>query len=230
MSNYREDWVLDETVLPEDMNKIGQGLNIFEQTIKKIDDFFENGGDIDDGALSILTDSIRTNKKWIDFHNGKTGIYSPADHRIGLNADGKQVDLMTDSNMPRFEPFHDNEYCLGSENFRWKDMFLSGVSKSINHSGYSKLPNGLIMQWGLFIKEGDEAKTFEIFSPYPIAFPNGILSFVGTVGNADEFTNVRACDYYAEGWNHQFHIRSYTTGENSHTVTVARVNWIAIGC
>lgn len=29
----------------------------------------------------------------------------------------------------------------------WQDIFLSGVSKNIN--GYNKLPNGMLIQWGL---------------------------------------------------------------------------------
>lgn len=36
---------------------------------------------------------------------------------------------------------------IGSSNIPWDDIWLVGSSKTIN--GYSKLPNGLIMQWGV---------------------------------------------------------------------------------
>lgn len=35
---------------------------------------------------------------------------------------------------------------LGNSEWTWKDIFLSGLSKSTN--GYTKLPNGLLLQWG----------------------------------------------------------------------------------
>jgi len=52
------------------------------------------------------------------------------------------------------------------------DLNLPGVSKT--ESGYSKLPNGMILQWGLVTDDG-AVKTF------PIAFPNAGLAIVTSV-------------------------------------------------
>jgi phage-related tail fiber protein len=51
------------------------------------------------------------------------------------------------------------------------DLNLPGVSKTAN--GYTKLPNGMILQWGEVVDDG-ATKTF------PITFPNACLVIVGS--------------------------------------------------
>ena len=64
---------------------------------------------------------------------------------------------------------------------------LQGANQSIGTNGYQKLPGGLILQWGQAGTNGtgDTAVTF------PIAFPNGVRSFVmGTVGSGAGYMGV----------------------------------------
>lgn len=125
-------------------------------------------------------------------------------------------------------PWHNDIKTLGDANNRWKDIYLSGMSKDSN--GYTKLPNGMIMQWGTFRRHGAEARVFEIYPKYPIQFPNTCLTFIGTVGVEDAYTNTRQCSYYAIGNNNNsFKIRSYATGDYSETVETAYIQWMAIG-
>ena len=63
---------------------------------------------------------------------------------------------------------------LGEESTPWTDIYLNGVSKSDN--GYTKLPNGLIMQWATSnLPPTDETSIY-----LPISFPNEILSMYAT--------------------------------------------------
>lgn len=121
-----------------------------------------------------------------------------------------------------------NEQTIGLPGYPFKDIFLNGHSK--NPNGYTKLPNGLILQWGKMYKEGEEARSFEIYPNFPISFPNACLTFVCTVGGEDQFTNQRDMVYYAVALHQtQFKVRASSTGEYAHTVERAHIQWFAIG-
>ena len=73
-----------------------------------------------------------------------------------------------------FGSSHDLITNLGSDNKRWKDVWVGSYSK--NDNGYTKLPNGLIMQWAtLNLPPTDETSIY-----LPISFPNKILSMYAT--------------------------------------------------
>lgn len=56
---------------------------------------------------------------------------------------------------------------------RWPSAAEQGYSHSLNSAGWTKLPNGLIIQWGKTPVVHDERSTDIVF---PIAFPNKVLS------------------------------------------------------
>lgn len=56
---------------------------------------------------------------------------------------------------------------------RWPNAVEQGYSHSLNSTGWTKLPNGLIIQWGKTPVVHDERSTDIVF---PIAFPNKVLS------------------------------------------------------
>ena len=56
---------------------------------------------------------------------------------------------------------------------RWPNAVEQGYSHSLNSAGWTKLPNGLIIQWGKTPVVHDERSTDIVF---PIAFPNKVLS------------------------------------------------------
>lgn len=67
---------------------------------------------------------------------------------------------------------------LGSEELRTSSLFASSLSGG---SGYQKLPNGLIMQWGLTTSSSGSG---DVATSFPIAFPTAVRFinvFPGTV-------------------------------------------------
>ena len=56
---------------------------------------------------------------------------------------------------------------------RWPSAAEQGYSHSLNSSGWTKLPSGLILQWGKTPVIHDESTTNIVF---PIVFPNKVLS------------------------------------------------------
>ena len=73
------------------------------------------------------------------------------------------------------------------------DFYFGQYSK--NAIGYTKLPNGLILQWGNHqfldkVNEGVFESTYSVRMPisFPIAFPNKILSFSSTSDRVSVFS------------------------------------------
>lgn len=83
-------------------------------------------------------------------------------------------------NYTEFRPNQNNSINLGSNSFRWKDVYVGNFSKST--SGYTKLPNGMILQWvyGDWNQDGSTSRNF------PIAFPTACLSVTVTCKEANE--------------------------------------------
>ncbi len=102
---------------------------------------------------------------------------------------------------------------IGSGNYPISELWLGG--RSISENGYSKLPNGLIIQWGRRMVSQSSSGAYN----FPLAFPNDCLSIV-IAGN---YNSDR--DYYlragiVSGNSYQLH--SSSNSENLAT-------WIAIG-
>ena len=70
-----------------------------------------------------------------------------------------------------FRPMVDNALDLGSSNYKWKDIYLNGINKNTN--GYTKLPNGVILQWGS-VEARSPGVDYRV--NYPIRFPNKCIA------------------------------------------------------
>lgn len=69
----------------------------------------------------------------------------------------------------------------GSATLRYSN---ADFGKSFSANGYQRLPSGLIIQWGIANNSG-------IFTSYPVAFPNSVLSVaLGTWATAGTYTTV----------------------------------------
>ena len=95
------------------------------------------------------------------------------------------------------------------------DIYISGsYLKSTN--GYTKLPNGLIMQWGVLNDHIDGLITF------PIAFPNSVLHLSGNINNSSDSWGGNL--YFQRNSGSSF--RAVVLNRPTKTYTV---NWIALG-
>lgn len=103
----------------------------------------------------------------------------------------------------------------------------SGLINSKETNGYTKLPNGLILQWGRYsVASLNAAIYYDIF--YPITFPNKILSAMISISAHDSNGN-------AQGVNHRMDTSRLTQiqlklrAATDITYTNVIVFWVAIG-
>ena len=97
---------------------------------------------------------------------------------------------------------------------------LGQFPNSIGSSGYQKLPNGLILQWGYL------AATNGTFN-FPIAFPNAALSFFACNSNSQGAFVDNAYGYIVS--NTQFFIATKTSYPDSDTISNYPCTWLALG-
>ena len=120
---------------------------------------------------------------------------------------------------------NDNQNSIDAINNKLEEGFL--CSKNIN--GYSKLPNGLIIQWGNIDVNLSNATNTTVTVTYPIPFPNTALNVIvseknnnrtppGRYGTAGAILNAKTTFELAvcDAWN------------TAHT-GVVRTHWLAIG-
>lgn len=85
---------------------------------------------------------------------------------------GKNGDAYKDSFLrPVYSAYGAGSVNLGSPSIPWDDIYLKGSSKATN--GYTKLPNGFILQWG--VNAGLQTGWGTSF---PIAFPTACVTII----------------------------------------------------
>ena len=94
---------------------------------------------------------------------------------------------------------------LGSSDVLFGDLYLNGFNRASN--GYTKLPNGLILQWGKVNVYFGGGNNSYIYGLLPIAFSTIILSHQGicsgnsfTWGNSDLIVGVGSVDNRGVTW------------------------------
>lgn len=111
---------------------------------------------------------------------------------------------------------------LGSDDARWQELYLGNYSKSTN--GYTKLPNGFILQWGegVSIISGEESKVIN----FPIAFPNNCIGTICFIKEVAGYVPTRVS--IASDWNGLSNFRQTLTPIIEGSITVY-TRYIAIG-
>lgn len=115
-----------------------------------------------------------------------------------------------------FCPPSNNSTNLGSEVYKFKDLWLANYDRNTN--GYSKLPNGLIIQWGKVDKNASD-----IIVNFPIAFPNRLLYVSSSLL------------YDADMWSGRTYTQLYNNASfrlvhlEKHPTRPATPIWLAIG-
>ena len=102
------------------------------------------------------------------------------------------------------------------------DFYFGQYSKNTN--GYTKLPNGMIMQWGenVSIMRGEESKTIS----FPITFPNHCLGTLSFIKEVIGYVPTKA--RIASDWNEHSQFRQTVTVFGDESVTVY-TRFIAFG-
>lgn len=126
-----------------------------------------------------------------------------------------------------FGPYTDNTFELGSSNRKWKDVHINGVSK--NQNGYTKLTNGMIMQWGQIDITINQANNGAATATLPISFLTTIRSFNAICsgnsfgwGNSDIIVGNAGCSNKDIRW-------TCSTRNGSNVTGKVQITWTAIG-
>ena len=98
-------------------------------------------------------------------------------------------------------------------------VLLGDFAFGVSVNGYSRLPNGMIMQWGQMITNGFSQQAVS----YPITFPNSVFAVVATLENST--TAIGGVAVYG-GTNSGFDVGQSFTGGQSGGLDVF---WIATG-
>lgn len=102
---------------------------------------------------------------------------------------------------------------IGSGNYPVSELWLG--ERSINENGYSKLPNGLIIQWGRGMVNESNSGVYH----FPVSFPNDCFA-IGLSGSRNSNR-----DYFLR----MGRVSKSTYGQYSSSVEYNEVSWMAIG-
>ena len=199
--------------------KLAEAQNIIDTWTQ----FKNNGGEISGNLLAIqlATKSLSNNYRWVEeTHN--TGYKIISSNTNPSTGDWREEFIMAhDGFAPK------NDKVLGTSENPWKNIYLNGMYRS-TPNGYSKLPNGLIMQWGTWVRTASETNNSVTYTiTFPTSFPNTCLQIVpyasafATTGNwAPQNCASAISDYSTSDFKFKFS-----------TVTNIRneLKWIAIG-
>ena len=183
-------------------------LNTASSRASDWDTFKANGGTINGNltAVQLATKSPSNNYRWAEeTHN--TGYKIISSNTNPSTGDWREEFIMAyDGFAPK------NDKVLGTLENPWNDIFIKGVSK--NNNGYTKLPNGMILQWGEYYEGNLNHSTFF----FPISFPNKCISVqLTTVSTNKNYAAVKVAEY----------TNSQVTINNN--ICPVKYTWIAIG-
>ena len=128
------------------------------------------------------------------------------------------VVLTTENGKLQFRPWGDDKNVAecGTGSVGWADVWINGWSRS--STGYSKLTNSIIMQWGsLNVTQGTTGSV-----TFPLAFPNNCFVVELTSNYSNSYGHV---EHVNELSKTGFKINKY----NGNTTGLDTVFWLAIG-
>lgn len=181
--------------------------------LRSWEEFKTNGGEI--GGDITLSGLLKFNDN----------VYVKANNNeLALGSNGKNQVIM---NTTELRPTSNEVMNLGADLSRWKDLWLGDYSKNTN--GYTKLPNGLILQWGLAtIKTSSGGGKVEV--TYPISFPNSPLAQSTQIKNCgNDYTATRIVTI-GRAWRTGITILAQqVSGTIITDNTNCEIGWIALG-
>ena len=190
--------------------------NRLKQLVEDWNNFKSNGGEI--GGNVISKGYVKTSENF----------YSTGTNDVGLMSDTSGVKYSSVSKI--LYPTLNDTVSLGNSSLRWKDVYLTGVSKSTN--GYTKLPNGMIMQWGTVDMSIDQNSVVTQQVTLPVVYSNKILScFANAMWNNTDNSS---------GWTDNLITQCSTIAKSNITIVVRnlsetsgfktyKINWMTLG-
>lgn len=186
----------DLTDSPPDITVLNENFDIIDEklfaVIKAWEDFKANGGEVG-GSITLPSGSIENTKGTIKLvgNDGKQ-VYLSAQNSIVKGVPKCEIVLIKNDNNDGYELRPTNHgkdvTALGGQYHNFKDIWLSGFSKSAN--GYTKLPNGMILQWGtVTLPATTSSNTFSL----PLTFPITNLCAYVSIFDQGNISSSSAC-------------------------------------
>lgn len=120
---------------------------------RTVQEFFDNGGAIGGGYLGSFANGLVF---------GKDG------------APDSRVQTLCSGDINMFGPSVTKKVSLGYDTNSWKEAWIGSYSNAAN--GYTTLPNGFILQWGIVTDTISlNSASVNISIRFPISFPNNVL-------------------------------------------------------
>lgn len=189
--------------------------------------FKENGGDIN-GGLTVVGDNTA---------HRHVGGYNDKKYRIAIDNYGDfSIQKLSSSGDFLFNIIRDarNSDATGDMGFGCSNIYFGGYK--VNANGYTKLPNGLILQWGSVTDTiATNTGNNDITITFPVAFTNKTLmpitSFyasynTGNWSSIEVATNLRSDLTTAEKIVLRYNRKDTSTATSTGVYTI---NWYAIG-
>lgn len=142
--------------------------------IQPLTDLVADGGAIGTitlAPLSTVVDTISTSKDYLGINAGSNGIVVDGTANA-VRPSTTSMDTMT----------------IGTANYKFKDIFIGAHSGL--ETGYTKLPNGYILQWG---KAFVDTNTSTISITLPVAYTNRITNVTAIAGASGGGGNPIVC-------------------------------------
>ena len=227
LEDYNEAYMkIDEKVkeLKDKEAQLDTKLAEAQSIIDTWETFKNTGGEINgDIAIEKHLANLRIGDSFnIKTHDQNTELSSDWNKSIVLRVRSNATDSASHVRLNNVNFAGNGNMSLGEESTPWTNIYLKGVSKSQN--GYTKLPNGMIMQWGenVSIMRGDESKTIS----FPITFPNHCLGTLSFIKEVVGYVPTKA--RIASDWNEHSQFRQTVTVFGDESVTVY-TRFIAFG-
>ena len=193
LQDFKDDFNALNSEIEENKTLTDSEISRLKEIANTWETFKNSGGDIG-GAINFPFGSSINNitkpitisgntmyyRENVTNNNGFSHISRFEDDSLGdrVNQNGIELKKNYGETSGSFRPMVDNALDLGSSNYKWKDIYLNGMYRS-TPNGYSKLPNGLIIQWGTWVRTATETNNSVTYTiTFPTSFPNTCLQIV----------------------------------------------------
>lgn len=229
---------------PPDITVMNPNWDLVDEKLFEVIQAWENfkaiGGEIS-GDIEVYKNSsevarIKASRNDINGikHSVSIGVGSNGQLLLTTHTPTKEdhlvFDTTTDNVGSCFRPITDNSASLGSNTFHWKDIFAGAFSK--NNNGYTKLTNGVILQWGVVntvLSTNGETVSGNI--TLPVAFPTRCAISIGRPSFVDG-GSFKASLYNGAISPASSNTLGYYFCRHVNGPTIAEpviINWVAIG-
>ena len=172
LQDFKDDFNALNSEIEENKTLTDSEISRLKEIANTWETFKNTGGEINgDIAIEKHLANLRIGDSFnIKTHDQNTELSSDWNKSIVLRVRSNASDSASYVRLNGVNFAGNGNMSLGEESTPWNDIYLKGVSKS--QTGYTKLPNGMLLQWGM-IEVKNQYEDMNIW--YPVSFPEYCL-------------------------------------------------------